>query len=75
VMKLPAGRWSEPIPSRHGHHLVFVHERREAALPALAEVRDQVEQQLLERLADDWLRLRLQELRAEYEIVLPEGGP
>jgi parvulin-like peptidyl-prolyl isomerase len=74
VMKLPIGQWSAPIASRYGHHLVFVHERREAALPSLAEVRDAVEQQLLEKLADDWLKLRLRELRAEYEIVLPERG-
>jgi len=74
VMTLPVGRWSEPIASRHGHHLVYVHERRDAALPPLAEVRDRVEQQLLEKLADDWLKLRLKELRAEYEIILPGRG-
>lgn len=75
VMTLPAGTWSEPIASRYGHHLVFVHERRDAAVPPLAEVRDQVEQQLLDKLADDWLKLRLRELRAEFEIVVPEGVP
>jgi parvulin-like peptidyl-prolyl isomerase len=75
VMKLPVGRWSEPIASRYGHHLVFVHERRDAAVPPLAEIRDQVEQQVLEKLADDWLRLRLRELRAEFEIVVPERAP
>ena len=74
VMTLPIGQWSEPIASRYGHHLVYVHERREAALPPLAEVRDRVELLLLEKLADDWLKLRLQELRAEYEIVLPGRG-
>src|SRR5262249_5324572 len=67
VMALPPGRWSEPIASRYGHHLVFVHEHRAAAVPRLAEVRDQVEQQVLEKLADDWLRLRLRELRTEFE--------
>jgi hypothetical protein len=34
-------------------------------------VRYQVEQALLQKLADDWLRLRLRELRAEFEIVVP----
>jgi hypothetical protein len=47
-------------------------QRRDAAEPPLADVRDQVEQQLLEKLADDWLKLRLRELRAEFDIVLPE---
>jgi parvulin-like peptidyl-prolyl isomerase len=75
VRKLPTGQWSEPIASRYGHDLVFVHERREATLPPLAEVRDQVEQQLLEKLADDWLRLRVRELREEFEIVVPKRVP
>jgi parvulin-like peptidyl-prolyl isomerase len=72
AIHLPVGQWSGPIASRYGHHLVFVHERRDAAEPPLAEVRDQVEQQLLEKIADDWLKLRLRELRAEFDIVVPE---
>jgi len=71
VMKLPKGQWSEPLPSRYGHHLVFVQEHQEATVPPLSEVRELVERQLLERLADDWLKLRLKELRAEYDLVLP----
>lgn len=71
VMKLRPGSWSEPIPSDYGHHLVWVHEFQEARVLPLASVRDQVEQALLQKLADDWLRLRLRELRAEFEIVVP----
>ncbi len=73
VMKLRPGSWSEPIPSDYGHHLVWVHEFEEARVLPLEAVRDQVEQALLQKLADDWLRLRLRELRAEFEIVVPEG--
>ncbi len=71
VMKLRPGSWSEPIPSDYGHHLVWVHEYQEARALPLEAVRDQVEQALLQKLADDWLRLRLRELRAEFEIVVP----
>ena len=71
VMKLRPGSWSEPIPSDYGHHLVWVHEYQEARVLPLASVRDQVEQELLQKLADDWLKLRLRELRAEFEIVVP----
>lgn len=71
VMKLRPGSWSEPIPSDYGHHLVWVHEYQEARVLPLDAVRDQVEQALLQKLADDWLRLRLRELRAEFEIVVP----
>lgn len=65
------GGWSEPIPSDYGHHLVWVHEYEEARVLPLEAVRDQVEQAVLQKLADDWLRLRLRELRTEFEIVVP----
>ncbi len=71
VMKLRPGRWSEPVPSDYGHHLVWVHEFEEARPLPLEAVRGEVEQALLQKLADDWLRLRLRELRAEFEIVVP----
>jgi parvulin-like peptidyl-prolyl isomerase len=71
VLKLRPGSWSEPVPSDYGHHLVWVHEFEEARVLPLEAVRDQVEQALLHKLADDWLRLRLRELRAEFEIVVP----
>jgi parvulin-like peptidyl-prolyl isomerase len=71
VMKLSPGSWSEPIPSDYGHHLVWVHEFEAARVPPLASVRNQAEQALLQTLADDWLKLRLRELRAEFEIAVP----
>jgi parvulin-like peptidyl-prolyl isomerase len=71
VMALPPGRWSEPIPSDYGHHLVWVHEVEPADVQPLAAVREQVEQSVLQKLADDWLKLRLRELRTEFEIVVP----
>ena len=74
VMALEAGSWSEPIASDYGHHLVWVHEVRSARVEPLAAVREQVEQSVLHKLADDWLELRLRELRTEFEIVMP-GRP
>lgn len=71
VMSLRPGGWSEPIPSDYGHHLVWVHEYQEARVPPLAAVRDQVEQALLQKLADEWLKLRLRELRTEFDVVVP----
>ena len=70
----PEGAWSGPIPSRYGYHLVWVHERQEAFVPPLAEIRRQVDQRFLQKLADEWLALRLQQLRAEFDIVVPAAG-
>lgn len=35
---LPVGRWSGPVESGYGLHLVYVHERREGRAPTLEEV-------------------------------------
>jgi len=74
VMRLSPGSWSEPIPSDYGYHLVWVHELEAARVLPLAAVRDEVEQEVRQKLADDWLRLRLRELRAEFDVVVP-GRP
>ncbi len=39
---LPLGQWQGPVESAYGVHLVFVSERQEGAVPALADVRDAV---------------------------------
>ena len=71
VMQLRPGSWSEPIPSDYGHHLVWVHEYEEARPLPLEAVRMEVEQAVLQKLADDWLKLRLREMRADFDIVVP----
>jgi hypothetical protein len=67
----PVGAWSGPFPSRYGYNLVWVHERKPASAPPLAEIRSQVEQRFLQKVADEWLALRLQQLRAEFDLVVP----
>ena len=73
VMHQPPGEWFGPVASRYGHHLVYVRERREAYVPPLAKIHDQVKERLMEKLADEWLVLRLHELRLAYNIVAPPG--
>jgi hypothetical protein len=71
----PERAWFGPIASRFGYHLVWVHERREASLPPFEEIRERVEQRFLHKVADEWLALRLQQLRAEFDIVVPKSTP
>jgi parvulin-like peptidyl-prolyl cis-trans isomerase-like protein len=40
--RIPAGEWRGPVESGYGVHLVWVSERAEGGLPALADVRDAV---------------------------------
>jgi hypothetical protein len=70
VAELPVGRWSGPVESGYGLHLVLVRERTAARLPDLAEVRDPV--------ANEWRAVRQEEanrafyerLRAGYEVTV-----
>jgi hypothetical protein len=71
----PKGAWFGPVASRFGYHLVWVHERQEANLPPFDEIRGRVEQRFLHKVADEWLALRLQQLRAEFDIVVPKSTP
>jgi len=71
---LPVGAWEGPIPSRFGFHLVFIEEYLPPRVPELAEVRKEVRTQLREKLADEWLTLRLQQLRAELGVEIAGAG-
>ncbi len=42
VAELPVARWSGPILSGYGVHLVYIHDRRAAVTPNLRDVRDKV---------------------------------
>jgi len=68
---VPEGVWSRPIQSRYGFEIVFVHERTERYVPPLRKIRKSVKRQFLRKLADEWLALRVEQLRAEFEIVVP----
>ncbi len=62
------GRWSGPLPSSYGLHLVWVHERSAGVLPPLAEIRSELRATWLaeqERLA---LRRTLARLRASTQV-------
>ncbi len=65
------GHWLGPIKSRYGYHLVFIHNRDPAYIPPLVVIMEQVAQALRQKLADEFLVLRLQQLRQEFDIVIP----
>jgi PPIC-type PPIASE domain len=70
VAELPVGRWSGPVESGYGLHLVLVRDRTDARLPDLTEIRDAV--------ANEWRAVRKEEanrafyeaLRARYEVTV-----
>jgi hypothetical protein len=62
---LAPGAWQGPVESGYGLHLVFVHERSEPRLPALAEVEKQVRM--------EWRAARRREVNEAVFTRLLEG--
>jgi len=73
----PVQAWSGPFESSFGVHFVWVHERREAALPSLDDARARVLGAYRDMRQDEALRGRLRELRAGYDVHIEvrEGAP
>ena len=68
ITRVAPGRWSEPIRSPYGFHLVWVSERHEAMAPELAAVRSQVLHAYRAEQQQEYLRRMLREIRASYEV-------
>lgn len=68
VEQLEPGRWSEPLPSPFGLHLVWVHERVSARVATLEEARGRVLYGLLAERRAQALEERLAGLRAAYDV-------
>jgi hypothetical protein len=75
VQELPTGRWSGPIPSAYGLHLVLVGERIPGRDPLLREVRTQVEQRLRAERAEGRVADLVQELRGRYQVRIESPLP
>jgi hypothetical protein len=62
------GRWSGPMPSSYGLHLVWIHERTPGGLPPLAEIRSELRADWLAEQEKLALRQALARLRADTEV-------
>jgi hypothetical protein len=75
VAALPVGGWQGPVSSGYGVHLVEIRFREPGRAPALAEVRDAVERDLLRARADQSAEAFYQSLRQRFNVrieVSPE---
>jgi hypothetical protein len=73
---LEAGAWHGPIASAYGKHLVWVDERTEGRIPALAEVREAVRRALEGARRVEANERLYREMRARYRVAVEgaEGG-
>ncbi len=70
VETAPVGRWSGPVESGYGVHLVNVARRTDGTVPALEEVRPAVVREWQNARRTRLLDEAYQRLRAQYEIVV-----
>ena len=70
VAEVPPGRWTGPLRSGYGLHLVFVRERREGRLAALDEVRPLVERELLSARRRQRIDDMYAQMLARYKVVV-----
>jgi parvulin-like peptidyl-prolyl cis-trans isomerase-like protein len=70
VIKVELGRWAGPIRSGYGLHIVFVREREAGRVPALAEVRPQVEREFTADRRQRQLQAMYARLLDRYQVVI-----
>lgn len=70
VAAMSPGDISDPVETQFGWHIVTLIDQRDVPLPALEEVRPQIEEQLQEAA----ILARIEELREAAAITLPEEG-
>lgn len=68
ALAAPPGRWSGPIASTYGWHLVFVSAQTAADLPPLDAVRPRVLRAYRAERRDKYLERMMDELRAAYVV-------
>ena len=73
IFGLAPGAWRGPIESGYGSHLVFIESSMPGRVPAFEEIApEEVRREwLADRRAAAWRRV-YDEMRAKYEVVLPE---
>jgi parvulin-like peptidyl-prolyl isomerase len=75
VVTLPVGDWQGPIPSGFGLHLVKVTAQEAGRLPALAEIRAQVEREWMNDRREAMARQKLDELLKRYKVTIQPYAP
>jgi peptidyl-prolyl cis-trans isomerase C len=72
VLSLPAGKWSGPVRSSYGLHVVKVFDRVPGRIPELAEVRGKVENDLRYEARQASREQGFQEIAGKYRIAVSD---
>jgi hypothetical protein len=72
LQHLEPGRWAGPIESGYGLHLVYIRERVNGRVPALAEVREAVQREWFAARRKAMNEQFYQRLRARYTVIVEQ---
>ena len=70
VLSLPEGKWSGPVRSGYGLHVVKIFDRKPGRIPDLAEVRDKVKTDLQYEARRAAQEQGYQEIAGKYRVVI-----
>ena len=70
LSKLPVGKWSGPLASIHGWHLVFIEDIKPSKPFTLKEVEGQIKASILKEREQQRLVETIKKLRLKYNIVI-----
>jgi peptidyl-prolyl cis-trans isomerase C len=72
VLSLPEGKWSGPVRSGYGLHVVKIMDRKPGRIPDLAEVRDKVKADLQYEARRAAQEQGYQEIAGKYRVAISE---
>lgn len=75
LFELPVGKWTGPVESGYGLHLVRIDSRTDSSVPALQQVRDKVRDEWLAEQRRKTNEALYTELLKRYEIVIERPLP
>jgi PPIC-type PPIASE domain len=70
VLALPVGRWSSPVSSGFGVHIVLVRERADGGLPRVADVRPALERDFMADRRKRQMNALYEKLLGKYTVVV-----
>jgi PPIC-type PPIASE domain len=70
VLQIEPGHWAGPVRSGYGLHLVWVHTRDGGRMPALEEVRPQVERDVFSARRRERMEQMYAEMLSRYTVVM-----
>jgi hypothetical protein len=73
IVELEPGVWTGPLYSALGGHLVLVTDRRKERLPALAEIRAEVEREYLVQRRRELKDMAYRKILEGYEVVMEQS--